>query len=93
MYRQEGVHQNIYKPIFIQVTTINGEILNCRCYQQTREFELDRLPSTVYKNVMIRGARENGVPEDYITNQLEKIEDNGYTGEVEVSLDLLLKKT
>ena len=41
---------------------------------------------------MIKGAREQGVPEDYILNQLEKVEDNGYNGEVEVSLDLLHKK-
>jgi len=39
---------------------------------------------------MIRGARENGVPDDYI-RYLEAIEDNGYDGEVQVSLDLLKK--
>jgi hypothetical protein len=42
---------------------------------------------------MIKGAREQGVPEDYICNILEKIEDNGYNGEVEINLDLLIKKT
>lgn len=89
--RQEGVHQQIYKPIFVQVTTVAGETLHCRCYQQVRPLEDDRRPSVVYKNIMIRGARENGVPEDYIVNHLEKIVDNGYNGEVEISLDLMKK--
>ena len=40
---------------------------------------------------MIMGARENGVPEDYIKNHLETIEDNGYNGEVQVKMDLLKK--
>lgn len=74
----------------MQVTTVAGETLDCRCYQQTRPWETDRRPSVVYKNVMIRGARENGVPDDYI-RYLEAIEDNGYEGEVQVSLDLLKK--
>ena len=52
---------------------------------------MDRRPSAVYKNVMIQGAKENGVPDDYIKNCLEAIEDNGYTGEVQVKLDLLKK--
>lgn len=40
---------------------------------------------------MIKGAKENGVPEDYIKNNLENIEDNGYNGEVQVKMDLLQK--
>ena len=37
---------------------------------------------------MVKGARENGVPEDYIKNELITIIDNGYNGDVEVSLEL-----
>ena len=40
---------------------------------------------------MIRGAKENGIPDEYIKNTLETIVDNGYNGEVEVKLDLLEK--
>lgn len=50
--------------------------------------EEDRRPSAVYKNVMVQGARENGVPEDYINNELMTIIDNGYDGNVEVRLNL-----
>ena len=73
------------------MTTVGGEVLNCRCYQQIRELEEDRRPSAIYKNVMVRGAIENGVPKDYIMNELHAIIDNGYDGEVEVQLDLLKK--
>lgn len=71
--------------------TTDGEMLNCRCYQQIKEWESERRPSAVYKNVMIKGARENGIPEYYIKNTLETIVDNGYDGEVEVKLDLMYK--
>lgn len=89
--RQEGVHQGIYKVISVIVTTITGEMLQCRCYQQIQDLDADRRPSIVYKNIMIQGARQNQVPEEYITNTLEAIIDNGYDGEVQVSLDLLKK--
>ncbi|KAK4021026.1 hypothetical protein OUZ56_002960 [Daphnia magna] len=79
------------KPLSVQVVTIDGETLICRCYQQTREWEIDRRPSAVYKNIMIKGAKENGVPEHYVKNNLETIEDNGYNGEVQVKMDLLQK--
>ncbi|XP_057371487.1 gamma-glutamylcyclotransferase-like isoform X1 [Daphnia carinata] len=88
---QEGVHQEIYRPLSVQVVTLEGETLICRCYQQTREWEIDRRPSAVYKNIMIRGAKENGIPDHYIKNNLETIEDNGYNGEVQVKMDLLQK--
>ena len=91
-FRQEGVHLEIYKPIFVEVTTTEGEVLKCRCYQQITELEEDRRPSAVYKNVMVRGARENGVPEDYINNELITIIDNGYDGDVEVKLELEKRK-
>ena len=50
----------------------------------------DCRPSTVYKRVIVQGARENGLPADYI-KKLESIEDNGYDGDVDVKLPLHLK--
>lgn len=90
LFRQEGVNQGIYEPFSIQVTTIQGEVLTCRCYRQTRNEwgDVDRRPSAAYKKLMIRGAGENGVPADYITNYLERIVDNGYDGELNTSADL-----
>ena len=50
----------------------------------------DCRPSTVYKRVIVHGAIENGLPEQYI-KKLENIEDNGYDGEVDVQLPLHLQ--
>ena len=63
-------------------------------YQLLRERYLpegsDCRPSTVYKRVIVHGAIENGLPEHYI-KKLDKIEDNGYDGEVDVQLPLHLQ--
>ena len=63
-------------------------------YQLLRERYLpegsDTRPSTVYKRVIVHGAIENGLPEHYV-KQLEKIEDNGYDGDVDVHLPLHLQ--
>ena len=50
----------------------------------------DLRPSTVYKRVIVRGAIENGLPEHYI-QRLERIDDNGYDGKVDVQLPLHLQ--
>ena len=64
-----------------------GEQLRCRSYQLTAPPERDRRPSAVYKEVIVRGAAENQLPEEY-RRFLAASEDNGYRGEVEVALDL-----
>lgn len=87
--RQEGVTQGIYQPVFVQVTTGTGKTLLCRSYQQSRPWEEDRRPSATYKNFILRGAKENSLPQDYIENHLETIVDNGYDGNVQDTLDLL----
>nr|XP_053640562.1 gamma-glutamylcyclotransferase-like [Cherax quadricarinatus]XP_053640563.1 gamma-glutamylcyclotransferase-like [Cherax quadricarinatus]XP_053640564.1 gamma-glutamylcyclotransferase-like [Cherax quadricarinatus] len=79
--RQEGVNNGVYKVLEVDVETPNGESVRARCYQQLITFTEDKRPSSVYKNVIIQGARENGLPENYI-KFLESIEDNGYSGEV-----------
>ncbi|XP_068226953.1 gamma-glutamylcyclotransferase-like [Palaemon carinicauda] len=84
---QEGVHQGIYKAVEVDVETLDGEKVKARSYQIIRPLEKDRRPSSVYMDVIIRGAKENGLPEDYI-KYLEGIEDNGYNGKVDVKLNL-----
>ena len=49
--------------------------------------EEDRRPSWVYKDVIVRGALEHSLPEDYI-NKLRAVKDNGYKGDVSVTVDL-----
>ena len=69
------------------MTTTGGQVVHCRSYQLLRVGYADKRPSAVYKNVLVRGARENLVPHDYITQHLSTIVDNGYTGTVQVQLD------
>lgn len=49
--------------------------------------EEDKRPSGVYKDVIIRGAREHNLPSKYV-KMLESVEDNGYRGNVSVNVDL-----
>ena len=51
-----------------------------------------KVPSKVYKNVINQGAKQNGLPEDYIT-QLENIQDNGYDKKLDVMLAEVSKTT
>ena len=51
-----------------------------------------KVPSKVYKNVIIQGAKQNGLPADYI-NQLENIQDNGYDKELDDMLAEVSKTT
>lgn len=95
-YRQEGVAANIYKPLQVDVKCSDGTTKNCRTYQQTavpalvqnlRDLPLERKPSKVYWKVIIQGAKESGLPDDYQTF-LNNIPHNGYDGEIDINLDL-----
>lgn len=61
--RQEGVHQNIYRVMDVEVETEKGNYVPARSYQVIRPLDDDRRPSFVYLDVIIRGAKENGLPE------------------------------
>jgi hypothetical protein len=71
-----------------------GGKVKCVSYQLLPErLEMEgsaRLPSKVYKDVIVRGARENNLPLEYI-QKLDLITDNGYNGNVEVELSLVQK--
>ncbi|KAH0547398.1 gamma-glutamylcyclotransferase-like [Cotesia glomerata] len=73
--RQEGVHTGKYKAFNVNVTTPDGEIFECRTYKQSLDPEEiveldqlpdDRLPSVSYMKVIIKGAKEKKLPEEYI---------------------------
>lgn len=84
----------IYKPLKIQVITPEGTIKNCRSYQQlnvssfTKKIEDlsdERKPSTVYLDVIKRGAKESNLPDSY-QKFLARIPDNGYKDNVEIDI-------
>jgi gamma-glutamylcyclotransferase len=93
--KQEGVMDSIYKRLSLTVETTDGQQVPCVAYQIVEETRADAIkiygdnlkPSKVYMNVIIRGARENKLPEDYITF-LQNIPHNGYDGEVDVNISL-----
>ncbi|CAD6217241.1 GSCOCG00004741001-RA-CDS [Cotesia congregata] len=73
--RQEGVHTGKYKAFNVSVTTPEGETFECRTYKQSLDpeeiVELDqlpdnRLPSMAYIKVIIKGAKQKKLPEEYI---------------------------
>jgi len=90
---QEGVPHNVYKRINVQVQPVgSNETIDCVSYQLLPERFLSTgskaRPSFVYKDVIIRGAIENNMPDEYIT-KLKNIEDNGYNGNIDVNLSLI----
>ncbi|XP_019696848.1 gamma-glutamylcyclotransferase isoform X2 [Harpegnathos saltator] len=94
--QQEGVQNNIYHALSVDVETPNGTILNCRVYQQCHnpteyikpvDLPMDRKPSPLYL-MMIKGAQENNLPDDYL-KFLKSISDNGYKGKYDISLSLI----
>lgn len=94
-FRQEGVHVNVYNPFQVTVTTPAGENLLCRCYHLVDQPEAlkddeklpeSRQPSKIYMDTLIAGAKESGIPEDYI-HFLSKVLHNGYAGKIEHDLD------
>lgn len=74
--KQEGVSHGIYSPLEVSVETEHGTIL-CRTYKMNN-FQ-PGLPSPQYKKVVCLGAKENGLPAEYL-NKLNDIETNGYDG-------------
>lgn len=96
VFRQEGVADNLYIPLTVNVETPEGKNLECRVYQQTATFptledigELpeDRRPSVIYLNTILKGAQESALPVEY-QNVLKRIPHNGYDGKVDIGLPL-----
>uniref|UniRef100_A0A646QF06 gamma-glutamylcyclotransferase n=1 Tax=Hemiscolopendra marginata TaxID=943146 RepID=A0A646QF06_9MYRI len=76
-----------YDAVTVEVESDNCTKYACRSYVMSSPFVGDRRPSTVYKNVIIKGAIEHQLPEDYI-NMLHQIVDNGYDGPVGINISV-----
>lgn len=80
---QEGVDRKVYRPMDITVETAHGSSETCRVYilcnnPDSRQPRLGTTatPSETYIKVIIKGAIESGLPEDYI-RALQSVEHNG----------------
>ncbi|XP_013197115.2 gamma-glutamylcyclotransferase-like [Amyelois transitella] len=83
--RQEGVETNWYFPKTVTIFTEDGKKVECRTYQQTinppprrddQDIPIDRRPSMTYMECILKGAKECGLPKEYI-KKLERIPHNG----------------
>lgn len=87
--------QKIYFAFESDILTPEGKVEKCRLYQQVNtppinENELlpdNRKPSGTYLDVIIRGAKESNLPEEY-QKFLKSFPHNGYTGPANLDLSL-----
>ena len=80
------MEKKVYKKSYVNVTLLDDESnLNCLVYERCNEKEPLDLPSQAYKNVILYGAIEVGLPHEYI-QFLEKIKTNDYDGPIKIDL-------
>ncbi|XP_026319713.1 gamma-glutamylcyclotransferase-like isoform X2 [Hyposmocoma kahamanoa] len=93
---QEGVGVKWYFPRTVPIILPDGTNVHCRTYQQTKNppprrpgenIPQDRLPSITYMDVIVKGAIECQMPDEYI-ELLKNIPNNGNKANEEM-LDLL----
>ncbi|XP_056331091.1 gamma-glutamylcyclotransferase b isoform X1 [Danio aesculapii] len=89
--RQENVKMGIYSPMEVSVST-SGQHLHCRTYIMNSCIYAP--PSPQYLKVIVMGAEQNGLPEEY-QEKLRSIETNKYEGRLPVmeELEKALKKS
>jgi gamma-glutamylcyclotransferase (GGCT)/AIG2-like uncharacterized protein YtfP len=61
----EGVAHGEYQRETIEVTQLNGEKVTAFTYLNSKHAE-EASPSLVYLNIMLRGATQGRIPEDYV---------------------------
>jgi cation transport regulator ChaC len=61
----EGVHFGVYQRIAVEVSTAHGDRISAFTYQSSRTSE-GRKPSPRYLGLLLDGAREHGLPQDYV---------------------------
>ena len=80
--RQEGCDQpNGYTRVSVEVYTESNDKLTCFTYEQ-KDKSQPGLPSFPYKDTIVKGASQCGLPQDYIV-MLQNIKDNGYHDDVD----------
>ncbi|XP_073704114.1 gamma-glutamylcyclotransferase [Garra rufa] len=82
--RQENVKMGTYSPVEVDVYT-SGQNLSCRTYIMNSCIYAP--PSPQYLQVIVMGAEQNGLPEDY-QDKLRSIETNKFEGPLPVMEEL-----
>ncbi|UYV63371.1 hypothetical protein LAZ67_2003869 [Cordylochernes scorpioides] len=73
-----------YQKIYVDIETESG-VLKCFSYQLIGK--PSGMPSSIYKAVIIKGSNQHNFPEEY-RKSLMNIQDNGYTGKVDIPINL-----
>ncbi len=78
---QEGIFRDppAYRRLQVEVETPTGDRVHCRTYQVANPDPAGFAPSPAYKQTMLSGALELGLPSTYLA-RLEAIADNGVQG-------------
>jgi 2-hydroxychromene-2-carboxylate isomerase/cation transport regulator ChaC len=63
--RTEGVDRGFYRRVPVTVCTQDGDRINAFAYQSAFRRE-ERKPSLRYVGLLLEGAREHGLPDDYV---------------------------
>lgn len=75
LHKQENVAEGIYKPIGVDIHTSDSTV-HCLTYVRLPLDGIEALPSLAYMKVIISGARELDLPQEYVS-KLESIRHNG----------------
>ncbi len=83
-----------YQRLIVDIVSYedNKTMFKCVTYEKANKNEEIAKPSPAYKNVIINGAIEINLPDDYI-KFLRSFDDNGYNGPINIDLpsELYLK--
>ncbi|MDA0269790.1 MAG: gamma-glutamylcyclotransferase [Chloroflexi bacterium] len=79
----EGVFRDppAYERVTVEVTTVAGDRVRCRSYRVAAPDLGGFLPSPMFRDTIVRGARAVGLPDAYVT-RLATLPDNGRNGDV-----------
>ena len=90
--RQECVAQHMYYRRKVDVISLTDKsVISCYVYIKCNQNEEPNRPSPAYKNVIINGAIETGIPQFYI-DFLKSFDDNQTNEKAEVNIDPKLFK-
>ena len=77
--KQEGVPYVYQRLENMVVTTPESKKLSVLTYHLVKGLDMDPIPSAVYHGVILKGAMEHNLPDEYI-EFLRGIKNNGFTG-------------
>lgn len=85
--KQEGVPYVYQRLENMEVTTPECEKISVLTYHLVKGLNMDPIPSAVYHSIILKGAMEHGLPDEYV-KFLRGIKNNGYKGDGETVFEM-----